>query len=238
MDKPLLDSESLADSLAARVHADIIAEGLREGEFFMTAEQLADRYAVSRSVAREAICQLTALGVLTSRQRKGILVARPDPVELTARLLPLYCRDSGEAGLRSLAQFRFALELGAVDLAVAHATPDQLDRFEALAHEFDAVASAQGHSSNADDVDMRLHATLLEMTANPLIHGMHRVVAEYFRVSTQFPSPEDATKAIREHYMILETLRQRDVESVRTLLRLHLQNTIASNPNGSLHTDG
>lgn len=223
MEAPL---DSLADSLAARVHGDIIAEGLREGEFFMTADQVAERYAVSRSVAREAICQLTALGVLTSRQRKGILIARPDPVELTSRLLPLYCRESDAAGLRSLAQFRYALEVGAVEHAVEFATTEQLQQFESLAIEFDRVASKEGHSSAADEIDTRLHATLLKMTANPLIFGMHRVVAEYFRVSTRFQSPAHATKAIREHYLIVDALKQRDAESVRTLLRMHLRNTL------------
>jgi len=69
------------------------------------------------------------------------------------------------------------------------------------------------------------------MTGNPLIAGMHRVLADYFHASTQVAQPPDAAKAIREHQMIVEAFVRRDHEAARTLLRCHLEGTIHSMEN-------
>jgi GntR family transcriptional regulator, transcriptional repressor for pyruvate dehydrogenase complex len=220
------NSETLANTVAERIHDDIIASELQEGDLFMTGDQVAERYSVSRSIAREALSQLRALGVLKSRQRKGLLVARPDPVKLSARLVPLYCRGVNRRDFKILAQLRYALEVGTVDLAVPNGSPEQVGRLAELAGEFEGVASVFGHSVEADRLDLAFHTVILEMTGNPLIAGMHRVLSDYFHASTVFDPCKDASKAVREHHMIAEAFRRGDREMVRTLLRSHLERTL------------
>jgi GntR family transcriptional regulator, transcriptional repressor for pyruvate dehydrogenase complex len=222
------NSQTLANSLVERLHSDIAAKDLREGDFFMTGDQVAEHYAVSRGVAREALSQLRALGVLKSRQRKGLLVGRPDPVAIMARWIPVYCRDGKGEGLASLAQLRYVLEMGAVDLVVPNAGQDQIAQLAQIAHDFEAIAAIHGHNEEADQVDLSYHCLILEMTGNPLVSGMHRVVSDYFLASTQAaPSPsEDPAAAIREHHMIADAISRQDAELVRTLLRAHLAKTL------------
>ena len=62
---------TLSTTVANRIHADILSSKLSEGDLFMTSDQIEERYEVSRTVAREAVSQLHALGVVTSRRRKG-----------------------------------------------------------------------------------------------------------------------------------------------------------------------
>jgi len=61
-----------AQKLARVVRRRIQRLQLPDGAFFMTEAQLATRYRVSRTVAREAVSQLKALGLLESRKRKGL----------------------------------------------------------------------------------------------------------------------------------------------------------------------
>jgi len=93
----------------------------------MTVDQVSVHYDVSRTIAREAVSQLRALGILKSRQRKGLLIGQPDPVSLMARWVPFYSHGTDGKQLLRLAQLRYTLELGAVDLAVTNATSEQLD---------------------------------------------------------------------------------------------------------------
>jgi len=64
------------------------------------------------------------------------------------------------------------------------------------------------------------------MTGNPLVAGMHGVVADYFHASKEFNTPPNASKAIREHHTIAEAFAQRDVETARSILRAHLRSTM------------
>jgi DNA-binding FadR family transcriptional regulator len=222
------NTDTPATTLADRMHADIVASELQEDELFMTCDQVVIHYGVSRSIARESLCQLRALGVLKSRQRKGLLVGRPDPVKLMKRWVPFYGRGSQGNELDRLAELRYVLELGAVDLAVAHASPEQVGRIADLANAFEVIAAEQGHTPDADQVDLTFHALILDMTGNPLIAGMHGVLSDYFLASTREApkSGEDPVSAIRAHHMIAEAFARRDAETVRSILRSHLQRTL------------
>ena len=219
---------TLANRLATRIHQDIIASDLSEGELFMTGDQVETHYAVSRSIAREALSQLRSLGILESRQKKGLLVGRPDPVHLMSRWVPLYGRDGKEGEFTRLAQLRYVLEVGAVDLAVGQATETQAGRLGELADDFEAIAAKSGHTPETDEIDLAFHSLILEMTGNPLIAGMHKVLSDYFLVSTQVaPMPkEDAAMAIREHHLIVDAFRRGDGSLASSLLRAHLERTL------------
>jgi GntR family transcriptional regulator, transcriptional repressor for pyruvate dehydrogenase complex len=222
------NTNTMANALADRIHADIAASELQEDELFMTGDQVVEHYEVSRSVARDAVSQLRALGVLKSRQRKGLLVARPDPVRLMERWVPFYGRGCEGKELEGLAQLRYVLEMGAADLAVSQASDGQIAELKGLADDFEAIAARFGHNEDADRVDLSYHTLILEMTGNDLIVGMHRVLSDYFLASTTAaPMPrEDPVSAVRTHHMIAEALERRDREMVRALLRSHLERTL------------
>ena len=97
------ESISLATSLAEKVRARILEENLQQGSLFMTEAALAEEYGVSRNIAREAVSRLRALGLLTSRQRKGLVIASPYPAKLLSESLPSVGQsESGLAELKKL----------------------------------------------------------------------------------------------------------------------------------------
>ncbi len=63
-----------AHELARTIRQRIQREQLAEGSLFMTEAQLAREYGASRTVTREAVSRLQALGILEGRKRKGLLV--------------------------------------------------------------------------------------------------------------------------------------------------------------------
>lgn len=217
------NTDTLANTLADRIRERIVGEGLAEGELFMTEADVAEHYVVSRNIAREAVSQLRALGVLKSRQAKGLLVGRSSPVDLFARSLPFFAQSTED--LRQLAEWRYTLEVGAVDFAVANGTNDQLDHLTQLALEYDQLFRTDPSNPRTDAVELEFHCLILEMSGNPLIAGMYQVLADYFRAAALRQSHGgDATEdAAWQHRAIAMAFRQRDAEQVRALLRQHFR---------------
>ena len=74
--RPPLPSRShqVAEELRRRIEQG----GMAEGEVLMTEGDVAREFGVSRTMAREAVSQLRALGLVEGRQRKGLIVRRPE----------------------------------------------------------------------------------------------------------------------------------------------------------------
>jgi GntR family transcriptional repressor for pyruvate dehydrogenase complex len=200
--------------LAERLRTEILTKGLSEDDVFMTEAQISARHGISRSITREAVSRLRALGILKSRQGKGLLVDRADSIALLAKTLPFSARSP--QAYRHLGELRYVLELGAVDLAVTNATAEQVARLADLA---EAYADASPATDGA--IEFAFHSLILEMTANPWVSGLHQVIAEYFR-SAAPPPPAPTSKNVWEHRAIAAAFRKRDAELARSLLRQHL----------------
>jgi GntR family transcriptional repressor for pyruvate dehydrogenase complex len=217
-------SNTLADQVADRIRHQILSDGLAENDPFMTEAQVSQRYAVSRNVTREAVGRLRGMGILQSRQGKGLLVARPDPVALMARTLPFITEPDD---VRQLAAFRFVIEVGAVELAAVNATVDMLDQLVELANQFETLAKLGGFGLEEDRIELAFHSLILEMTANPVISGMHQVLIDYFHARRdQADNPEGAPRSAQDHHTIAQALRRRDAESTRKHLSDHLRHLI------------
>jgi len=217
------NSDTLANTVAERMRLDIIAAGLTDGDLFTTETEVTRRYGVSRNIAREAVSQLRSLGILVSRQGKGLLIGRADPVGLLARSLPFH--GNGPEDQKHLAQWRYVLEIGSIELAVASASQEQIDRLAQLAREYDEMGS-RDHSEEEDNaVELAFHSLILQMTGNPLIAGMHQLLVTYFGSPTRRRDVEvdDRPRTAWQHQAIAEAIRQRDAEQARVILRQHLQ---------------
>jgi DNA-binding FadR family transcriptional regulator len=217
--------------LADRIRDRILATGLAEGDHFMTEQELAAQYNTSRRVTREAVGRLRALGLLRARRRKGLEVARPDPVGLMGQSVQAYGRSPGD--LHRLAQLRYSLELGAVDLAVQFATDQQIEQLTDLAQRFAQIKPpVEFRSAKFDrlgELDYAFHRVILESTGNELIAGFHRVILDYFEARRRGEDPSardvnlDLVESGWQHLTIARAFARRDAITVHAMLREHLQ---------------
>lgn len=205
----------------------VASSGIKPGEPFATEAELEIKLGVSRSILREAISGLRALGFLESRQGVGLIVDRPDPVGLFEQVFESWVTDLLD--LRDLRELRYALEIGAVDLAVQRATEDQVARLDALAEEFAQHVAAQPGSRSCGDIELDFHRTILEATHNTLLMRMHHVVAAYFiRAAREVPGWQECDEGtVWEHRAIAQALGERNVERARALLTGHLSKLVS-----------
>ena len=219
---------NLTSGLVEKIKSQVMNSNLKQGEVFMTVDQISAEYGVSRTIAREAASQLQALGLLKGRKRLGLVVARPAAQDLMRDWLPLYARSLEGESFQALAQLRYTLELGSVDLASANATEEQVKQLASLAERFAKVTAAHGQNEEANQIEFEFHCLLLTMTGNPLIAGMHRVLADYFQAATACNPHwnEVSQTSVYEHRTIAEAFALRDTELARNLLRKHLERSL------------
>lgn len=209
---------TLAKDLAKRLRKRIQADELEDGAFFMTEANLAAEYEVSRTVAREAVGRLKALGILEGRKRKGLVVRRPDPLKLLTETLPSLM--ASQADLRELGLLRYVLEVGSIELAVQNATSEQLDALAKIVDRMD-IYYHDADTDAAVAADVEFHGLILQMTGSRMIAGMRQVLVDFFQ---QVPLVDTTAAVVDrimwEHRELLNAIRDRDVERARAMIRL------------------
>jgi len=214
-----------ADRAAIAIRRQIHERGLRPGDVIGTEAGLASALGVSRNAVREAVGRLRGLGLVESRQSKGLVVAHSNPAAVMSLVLPHYAVDS--ATTAELGELRYAIELGAIDMAVTRASPEDVRTLGRLGLEF--METVVVDQVRADEIDAAFHQAILQATGNALLRDMHIVISEYFRraraeYADWYRAPTSHTW---EHAAIAEAFADRDAERARALMRAHLRPVIA-----------
>ena len=215
--------------LAQKIRHRIQTERLPDGSFFMTEAQLAAEYGTSRTVTREAVSRLQALGILEGRKRKGLIVRCPDPLRLFQNSLPSMVTSPDD--WKDLAQLRYAIEVGAIELAIRGATDEQIERLTQIEQELEQAVQEDMQSARTIELDVKFHSMILEMTGSRLIAGMQQVLVQFFQTMPRsFLSSASAERICWEHRELLDAIRDRDIERSRAMIRVQIRATLdASN---------
>jgi DNA-binding FadR family transcriptional regulator len=207
--------EVLHSTVLEVIGSEITAGALPEGSV-LTLEQIQQRFAVSRTVARETMRMLEHLGLVTSRRRVG-LVVRPaaDWMVFDPRVIRWRLAGPGRlAQLRSLTELRAAVEPVAAAAAARHADPGEVDRLLALVARMRELGEA-GRLDEFVVCDIEYHALLLRAGRNEMFAALPDVVAEVLAGRTRHglmpdrPRPE----ALDAHDAVADAIRARDPEA-------------------------
>lgn len=207
--------EVLHSTVLEVIGSEITAGALPAGSV-LTLEQIQQRFAVSRTVARETMRMLEHLGLVTSRRRVG-LVVRPatDWMVFDPRVIRWRLAGPGRlAQLRSLTELRAAVEPVAAAAAARHADPAEVDRLLALATRMRELGEA-GRLDEFVVCDIEFHALLLRAGRNEMFAALTDVVAEVLAGRTRHglmpdrPRPE----ALDAHDAVADAVRSRDPQA-------------------------
>jgi len=225
MTKP---TANLTEQTTRNLREMIASSGLKPGDVLAREAELGEELGVSRSILREAINRLRALGLLESRQCVGLVIGKPDPVALFEQAFESGLMDSLD--MAELAELRYTLEIGAVELVVRRATPEQLARLEELGSEFAACESARSPKRSIDDIELDFHRTYLQASHSPMLMRMHYVITSFFRRAAREMPDWDAWSdehTIWDHCAIAQALNERNVERSRAILAGHLSGLLS-----------
>lgn len=223
-------TSTAAATPAAPMHAAVtdelaidIIDGRWPGGTAITLEQLQDRFAISRTVAREVAKYLESMQAVTVRRRVG-LIARPvsDWAALNTQVIRWKLHSTRRTEqLRSLTELRLAVEPAAAAAAARNAPMEARAMFPVLAAELRKTGES-GDLEAFHGLDVRFHELLLTTSGNELFASLSDIIAIVLKGRVElgmYPRKPKPT-ALDAHDMVAEGIWQGDPGKARQAMRI------------------
>jgi GntR family transcriptional regulator, transcriptional repressor for pyruvate dehydrogenase complex len=223
------DSYRPGYELVAEQILHLIAEArLRPGDRMPTENELAARVGASRTVVREAIKILSAIGRVRAQKGRGLYVADDDGMLGSSRWGGFFLPTNLDH-VFMLFEFRRVQETSASRLAATRATPAELRAIEAAAR-----LCEQGHLSGQaalfDRGDDEFHLGIAEASHNPFlvvaVREARRLQRQSSTIGLHGAIGGHAAEAITEHAAIYTAIRDGDPEAAAEAAGVHLDKTL------------
>jgi GntR family transcriptional repressor for pyruvate dehydrogenase complex len=157
-------------STAAKVFEslyDMIAGGkIQRGQKLPSQEDLARQFGVSRNTLREAMNQLYAMGLLSSRQGIGTVVESPNPEGYLSSLSGHFLLDP--LSVREFIEARICIERTAVRLAVARAGKREIKHLQRILDD-QKLAFENNDAEEFTRQDAAFHMALTQLSGNRVL---------------------------------------------------------------------
>ena len=213
----------LADQLYEEMLQQLVSGKLSEGKRLPSESRMAEMYAVSRPVVREALSRLRADGMIVSRHGSGSYVQRK-PSKALLSLAPI----GGMADLMRCYEFRIALEGEAASLAASRRTNADL---KAISDAFQAMARAAKAGELGAEADIGFHNAIAAATRNKVFESAMDALAAHTLQGitvTRNLSLRIGRRRLEtvqaEHKLILEAIREGNPDEARDAMRRHIDN--------------
>jgi DNA-binding FadR family transcriptional regulator len=215
--------------LVAEQILQLIAElQLQPGDRMPTEQELAARLGTSRTVVREAIKILSAIGRVRAQKGRGLYVADDEGMLGSSRWGGFFLPTDLDH-VYKLFEFRQVQETAASRLAATHATPAELRAIEAAA-ETCRKGHLTGQSALFDRGDEDFHLGIATASHNPFlvaaVREARRLQRQSSMIGLQGSVGGHADEAIEEHAAIYRAIRNGDPEAAARAAALLLDNTL------------
>ena len=215
--------------LVAEQILQLIAEvRLRPGDRMPTEVELASRLGTSRTVVREAVKILSALGRVRAQKGRGLYVADDEGMLGSSRwggfFLPV---DLDHVYM--LFEFRRVQEVSASRMAASRATPAELRAIEAAA---DLCRQAQNSGDSAlftrgdDDFHLGIAAAAHNQFLVEAVREARRLQSQSSAIGLHGTMGGHSREAVEEHAAIYEAICRGDTEAAADAAAVHLDKTL------------
>ncbi|MDR3723234.1 MAG: FadR/GntR family transcriptional regulator [Terracidiphilus sp.] len=220
-----LPTGNLCDKVVAQI-AKLIAEGtFAPGQKLPPEAEIVRQQGVSRTVVREAISRLQAMGLILTRHGIGSFVREDvDSSALTIDIGP-----SGVAhDLLAIIELRIGIETEAAALAALRHTQADIDAIERA---LDTLAQETAGGGDGIEPDYKFHLALSRATHNRYFSdilsslGPGSIPRSRCSIDEREFDPDQYLRRVHtEHEDILSAIRRSDPDAARAAMRNHLSN--------------
>lgn len=216
-------------NLAQRT-ADTLRAQIRSGEDYAPGSKLPNenhlslKLGVSRTTLREAIRILVAEGLLQVQRGKGTFVT--ERKDQFASTLPSF--DEKKVTLKDLYEARLIIEPAAAALTCQRATDEEIEEIVRLVK---ATQEQFTHDFNNEEIIQReiaFHDALIRASHNQFFDHFLPVVNQTIQKTFELEYKWDAVAegAYNDNFMIIDFLRKRDAEAMRSVMTIHLHRAL------------
>lgn len=213
-----------ADAVVIDIASDIITGRYPADSVLPTEQVFGERYAVSRTVVREAVARLAGVGLIEVRHGLGsVVLPRARWREMDADLLQIRT----EAGLiddllPDLFDIRRMVELEVAERAARQRTPADL---AILAEIMTQQRASMGDPEAYNAADIAFHDALIGASGNELLRVLIAPISQVWRIGsmvTMRRDPDVVTYSMQGHEEIFAAVAAGDPVAARAAMDRHL----------------
>ena len=207
--------EQIADTLE-----QAIIKSEKKTEKLPSEQDLSKRFAVSRTVIREALKVLKERGLIQSRNGEGSYISKPKTDTVSSAVNRIIMMD--QISSDHLHGMRVILETAGCRLAAINARPEDIEYMEFTLMQMETKPLS---TENRIKYDSDFHITIAKASGNELlrmfVEVMTIVLKEY--MIKGFPGgPLSIKKTLAQHAKILEAIKNRNPDDAEEAIRSHL----------------
>lgn len=215
--------------LVAERILQLIAElQLQPGDRMPTENELASRLGTSRTVVREAVKILSAIGRVRAQKGRGLYVTDDEGLLGSSHWGGFFLPTDLDHVYR-LFEFRRVQETAASRLAATRATPAELRAIE-VAAETCREGHVTGQRELFDRGDDDFHVSIATASHNPFfvaaVREARRLQRQSSTIGLHGTVGGHAAEAVEEHAAICLAIRRGDAEAAAEAAAVHLDNTL------------
>lgn len=203
------------------VEQQVMQGKYRIGDKLPPERELAALLGASRNSVREGLGILERMGAISSQQGAGNFISDNFEKTLIEVMTLMFILEQGT--FREISEFRYALEMQALTLAMEHATEQQLDALEYYMSMLEQVPE----ENEKVYYDKRIHYTIAEASTNRFIIGNLQALTEVMDVFIKDMRAKilsggcNSEGLMASHRSIVEALRAKDLTKGRQALEAH-----------------
>lgn len=213
---------------AERILELIAHSKLRPGDRMPTENELAAQLGTSRTVVREAVKILSAIGRVRAQKGRGLYVADDEGMLGSTRWEGFFLPTDLDH-VYMLFEFRRVQESAASRLAASRATPMELQAIE-VAAETCREGQLTGQNALFTKGDDEFHLSVAAASHNPFlvsaVREARRLLKQSSTIGLQGTLGGHAKEAIEEHAAIYRAIRSGDADAAAHAATVHLDNTL------------
>ncbi|NIQ39482.1 MAG: FCD domain-containing protein [Proteobacteria bacterium] len=225
----LINKRKLSDTVIEEIKRMIQRGELAVGDKLPNQQEFAAQLGVSRTVLREALQTLALLGVVEQRPKLGTVIRSTVSALYADHLTPPLMADV--SATVELIEARRSIEVGAVELAVDHATPEEIREMGALINDMTEALKA-GDATAYTEKNIAFHFLIANASHNRFIaHLMANIrgFMEQWMQESVSVFPGLLERSAKSHRAIYQAVRDRDRRKAISATKKHildLQNSV------------
>jgi GntR family transcriptional regulator, transcriptional repressor for pyruvate dehydrogenase complex len=219
------DRANLAQRTAEQLRREINeGDTYAPGSKLPNENELSLEMGVSRTTLREAIRILVAEGVLQVHRGKGTYVnARQDPL---SDALPSFHEQ--KVALKDLYEARLIIEPAAAALACQRATDEEIEEIVRLVKATQEQFHNDYNNQEIIQREIAFHDALIRASHNQFfdyfIPVVNQTIEKTFELEYKWEAVAEG--AYNDNFMIIDFLRKRDAEALRSVMTIHLHRAL------------
>ncbi|MEK6264628.1 MAG: FadR family transcriptional regulator [Clostridium sp.] len=219
--KPVKKS-NISNQVFEQIKAEIANGEWAPGSRIPSENEFVKMLNVSRVTVRNALQRLIALELLEVRQGDGTFVREFSADMYMNSLMPmLYLKKSK---LLEVLEFRKVIEIETGALTVERATEEDIQKLEVI---YDKMKKHIDNAERFAAEDLNFHMVLAETTQNSLVIKVNYIIKDILSASmTTIVRNLGIEDGLYYHRLIIQAIRERDIEKVKKTLKDHIVTTI------------